>query len=61
MLTRAARTVTALFKGLPEDEAARCMYVDCDLVVAPYAGYRRGSMVFCGEDHARRDQNEALI
>lgn len=38
-----------------------CMYAECDLIVPPHKGYRSGGAVFCGHEHARLDQYDALI
>jgi hypothetical protein len=51
-----------------EETAEECMYGNtagaldnCEIVVQPGRGCRLGSLVFCSEDHARRDQVEAAF
>ena len=62
------RFLTRLAGGVPDDQAHECMYgktttatANCTRSVPPHQGWRKNGMVFCSDEHAASDQEDALI
>ncbi|WP_461172258.1 hypothetical protein M1D93_14840 [Arthrobacter sp. Z1-9] len=67
-IQRLADWLYRLPKSVPDSESAQCEYgaveslaPRCEVIVAPYAGYRQGGKVYCTYEHAEDDLDMKIM